>query len=189
MGFLDAVPKMVKLITGKGAGMKTGKGVNISDHSVTTMDGGTKSLSDWSGQVLMLVNVASKCGLTPQYAQLVNLHDEYKGRGFSVIGFPANNFMGQEPGSDEDISNFCSTKYGVNFDVLSKISVQGNDIHPMYADLVSVDKNGELGGDIEWNFAKFIVDKQGNVVGRVHPKTLPDDPAVIACIEAELGRD
>ncbi|MFP6582113.1 MAG: glutathione peroxidase [Candidatus Hydrogenedentota bacterium] len=169
--------------------MKSGKGVNVHHHRIESMDGKTRTLADWSGQVLMLVNVASKCGLTPQYEQLVEIHKKYGDQGFAVLGFPANNFMSQEPGSNEEIKTFCSTTYGVDFDVLSKISVAGDDIDPLYAALTSTDVNGELGGDIEWNFAKFIVNKQGDVVARIHPKTLPNDADVIACIESELQHD
>lgn len=169
--------------------MKTGKGVNVHHHQVQTMDGESRPLGDWSGQVLMLVNVASKCGLTPQYEQLVGIHKKYGDQGFAVIGFPANNFMGQEPGTNEEIQSFCSTTYGVDFDVLSKISVAGDDAAPLYADLTSTDTNGDLGGDIEWNFAKFIVNKHGDVVARIHPKTPPNDADVIACIESELQHD
>lgn len=166
--------------------MKTGHGINIRKHEVVRANGERVTFDEWTGQVLMLVNVASKCGLTPQYKQLVDIHNKYADRGFKVLGLPANNFMDQEPGSDADIQSFCSTTYGVDFDVLSKISVAGDDQHPLYADLTSHD-NDPMGGEIEWNFAKFIINKHGDVVARIHPKMLPDDPIVIACIEAELN--
>jgi glutathione peroxidase len=166
--------------------MKTGKGINVHEFSVEKASGESATLGDWSGKVLMLVNVASKCGLTPQYEQLVEMHKQYKDQGFEVIGFPANNFMGQEPGTNEEIQEFCSTKFGVEFDVLAKISVAGDDQHPLYAALTS-DDNGEMGGEIQWNFAKFIVGKNGDVVARLHPKAPPNDPEALACIEAELN--
>lgn len=189
MGILKSINQAISMMTSKPGGLKTGKGANISAHRVETMDGSEKPLSAYHGKVLMIVNVASKCGLTPQYGRLVTLHDEYKDRGFAVIGLPANNFMNQEPGSNEDIRNFCSTKYGVNFDVFAKISVSGEDQDPLYKTLTSTKENGELGGPIEWNFAKFIVDKHGNVVGRVSAKTEPDEPAVVQFIEELLARD
>jgi glutathione peroxidase len=188
MGLLKTLSKIVGLMTGKVDEMKTGKGVNIYAHQVEKVSGEIVSLGDWSGKVLMLVNVASNCGLTPQYEQLVEIHKKYTNQGFSVLGFPANNFMGQEPGSNEEIQTFCSTKFGVDFEVLAKISVAGDDQHPLYTDLTST-KNGDMAGDIEWNFAKFIVAKNGDVVARLHAKALPNDPDVLACIEVELNRD
>lgn len=188
MGLLNTLSKVLALMTRKAGGMKTGKGVNVHHHSVEKASGESATLGDWSGKVLMLVNVASKCGLTPQYEQLVEIHKKYADQGFSIIGFPANNFMGQEPGSNEEIQEFCSSNYGVDFDVLAKISVAGDDQHALYADLTS-EANGEMGGDIEWNFAKFIVNKKGDVIARLHPKALPNDPDVLACIEAELSAD
>ena len=188
MGLFNTLSKVIGLMAGKAGEMKTGTGVNIHGHQVEKASGETVPLEDWSGKVLMLVNVASKCGLTPQYEQLIEVHKKYAGQGFSVIGFPANNFMGQEPGTNQEIQAFCSTKYGVDFEILAKISVAGDDQHPLYADLTS-DKNGDMAGDIEWNFAKFIVARNGDVVARIHPKALPNEADVLACIEEELSRD
>ena len=185
MSFLTSASKALALMTRKAATMKTGTGVNVHHHEIEKASGESATLGDWAGEVLMLVNVASKCGLTPQYEQLVEIHRRFRDRGFQVIGLPANNFMGQEPGSNEEIQTFCSAKYGVDFEVLGKLSVAGDDQHALYADLTS-EKNGEMGGDIEWNFAKFIVNKKGDVVARVHPKMLPNDPEVVECIEREL---
>jgi len=188
MGILKSLNQALSLFTTKSENIKTGTGAAITHHRLETMEGAFKSIEDYNGNVLMIVNVASKCGLATQYGQLVTLHDEYKNRNFAVIGLPANNFLNQEPGSDEDIRNFCSTKYGVNFEVFSKISVAEPDQHPLYKTLTSKEENGELGGPIEWNFTKFIVDQQGRVIARINPKIEPDDPGVIEIIENALSK-
>lgn len=188
MELFKTLSQAISIIASKNDGMKVGTGANIKHHRLETMEGDYTTIGDYEGKVLMLVNVASKCGYTTQYGQLVVLQDEYKDRGFAVIGLPANDFMNQEPGSDEEIRNFCSTEYGVNFDVHSKISVASEDQHPLYKTLTSKDENGDLGGDIEWNFTKFVVDKHGTVVARIHPKTKPDDPAVIRLIDELLAK-
>ena len=145
-------------------GALAGEGtVQVTKYTMKDIDGKDVDLASYQGKVLMVVNVASKCGLTPQYSQLVEIHKKYKDRGFEVIGFPANNFMGQEPGTNEEIKTFCSTRYGVEFPIMSKISVKGDDIDPLYAELTSTEKNGEFGGDIKWNFTKFLVGKDGRV--------------------------
>ncbi len=154
------------------------------DYTMKRLDGSEEELSTYRGKVLMLVNVASRCGLTPQYAGLQALYDKYQGQGFEILGFPANNFMGQEPGTDEEIAEFCSLHYGVTFPVFSKISVKGDDIHPLYRDLTGMPE--PIGGDVMWNFQKYLVDREGNVVEKIMPMTTPDDPAVGARIEALL---
>ncbi|HET6859331.1 MAG TPA: glutathione peroxidase, partial [Streptomyces sp.] len=135
---------------------------------------------------VLVVNVASKCGLTPQYAGLEQLQKSYADRGFTVLGVPCNQFAGQEPGSAEEIQTFCSASYGVTFPLLEKIEVNGDHRHPLYKELTEVkDAEGEA-GDIQWNFEKFLISAQGEVVGRFRPRTEPDAPEVVAAIEAQL---
>jgi glutathione peroxidase len=148
-----------------------------------TIDGKDKSLSDYSGKVLMIVNVASKCGNTPQYKELEEIYDKYKDRGFMILGFPANNFLGQEPGTNEEIKKFCTLNYGVTFDMFSKISVKGNDQNPLYAYLT---KDSTTAGDVTWNFQKYLVDRKGNVVAKFSPRTKPTEKEVVAKIEQLL---
>ncbi len=162
-------------------------GAKVTDHQVKDIDGAAVDLKKYEGKVLLVVNVASKCGLTPQYEQLVDLQKKYKEKGFDVLGFPANNFMSQEPGTEKEIKEFCTTKYGVDFPMFSKISVKGDDMDPLYKELTSKDENGEFGGEIQWNFTKFVVNKQGEVVARFEPRTKPDAPEVVAAIEKALG--
>ena len=147
------------------------------------IDGKDVPLSSYRGKVLLLVNVASRCGYTPQYSGLESLYEKYKGQGFMVLGFPANNFLWQEPGSDEEIKTFCTTKYHVTFDMFSKISVKGKDQHPLYALLTS---DPVYGGGVKWNFQKYLVDKQGKVIGRFLPDVEPDAKELTDAIEAAL---
>ena len=165
-----------------------GEGAKVTDHKVTDIKGEEVDLKEYEGKVLMIVNVASKCGLTPQYEQLVALHKKYKDQGFEVLGFPANNFMQQEPGTNEEIQEFCSKNYGVEFPMFSKVSVKDDDVAPLYQELISKEENGEFGGDIQWNFTKFLVNKDGKVVARFEPRTKPDAPEVVAAIEEELKK-
>jgi len=163
--------------------------VTLRDIPVNTLSGQLSSLSDadLAGRTLLVVNVASKCGLTPQYAGLEALHERFADRGFSVVGFPCNQFMGQEPGSAEEIAEFCSTTYGVTFPMFEKIEVNGDGRHPIYSELTSVaDANGDA-GDVQWNFEKFLVSPDGAVIGRFRPRTEPDAPALVAAIEASLA--
>lgn len=160
--------------------------VQVTKYTMTDIDGKAVDLASYEGKVLLLVNVASKCGLTPQYTQLVEIHDKYRAQGFEVLGFPANNFMGQEPGTDEEIKTFCSTRFGVEFPMFSKISVKGDDIEPLYAELTSTERNGEFGGEIKWNFTKFLVGKGGRVIGRFEPQVKPDAPEVTSAIESAI---
>lgn len=149
------------------------------------IQGETAPLSEYAGKVVLIVNVASKCGLTPQYEALEALYEEYKDRGLVVLGFPANNFREQEPGTDAEILEFCTATYGVKFPMFSKISVIGEDRHPLYAKLAAAME--AQGGEPTWNFTKYLVDRSGHVVKRVDPKTAPDDAAVIAEIERLLA--
>jgi len=157
----------------------------VLDFRMKRIDGQEQDLSDYRGQVLLLVNVASKCGLTPQYDALEDLYETRKDEGFAVLGFPANEFAGQEPGSDDEIADFCRSTYGVKFPMFSKIVVKGDGIHPLYAYLTSLP--APLGGEIQWNFQKFLVDRKGRVAARFDPRTTPDDPALVAKLEALLA--
>jgi glutathione peroxidase len=162
--------------------------MSIYDAPVKTLDGQDASLKDHEGQALLIVNVASKCGLTPQYEALEKLHETYKDRGFSVIGVPCNQFMGQEPGTAEEIAEFCSTTYNVTFPILEKTDVNGAHQHPLFAQLnQQADAAGEA-GDVKWNFEKFLVSPAGEVIGRFRPQVTPDAPEVIAAIEGALPK-
>ncbi len=163
--------------------------MTIYDIPVKTLDGEDSSLGSLGldGKTLLVVNVASQCGLTPQYTALERLHSEYAGRGFSVVGFPCNQFGRQEPGSAEEIAEFCTTTYGVTFPMFEKIKVNGPGRHPIYAELTAVpDADGEA-GDIQWNFEKFLIRPDGTVAARFRPLTTPDSPEVLAAIEEALG--
>ena len=177
----------------------------LQEIPLTTITGDATSLADHAGKVLLVVNVASKCGLTPQYAGLEQVHERFAGRGFSVLGFPANNFLGQEPGTNDEIAEFCSVNYSVTFPLHAKISVAGDDKHPLYTALTAAapraagDPDGfraTLKGhgltvnddpEILWNFEKFLIGKDGNVVARFAPTVAPDDPLVVEAIEAALA--
>ncbi|MCF3120973.1 glutathione peroxidase [Streptomyces silaceus] len=153
---------------------------------IESLQGGPAGLSQYLGKAVLVVNVASKCGLTPQYAGLERLHEQYASRGFSVLGVPCNQFMGQEPGTSEEIAEFCSATYGVTFPMTEKVDVNGDGRHPLYAKLVqAADAEGHT-GDIRWNFEKFLVDADGEVVARFGPRTEPDAPEVVAAIEKHL---
>ena len=160
--------------------------MTVHDISVNTLGGQPASMGDLAGNTLLVVNVASKCGLTPQYAGLERLHERFAGRGFSVAGFPCNQFGGQEPGSAEEISEFCSTTYGVTFPMFEKIEVNGPGRHPLYAELTAAPDAVGKAGDIEWNFEKFLVGPDGKVVARFRPLTDPEDPEIVSAIEANL---
>jgi glutathione peroxidase len=162
--------------------------MTLTDISLTTLDGSPTTLGDYSDGAVLVVNVASKCGLTPQYSALEKLAQDYAGRGLTVIGVPCNQFMGQEPGTAEEIQEFCSTTYGVTFPLLEKTDVNGAGQHPLYAELTKVaDADGEA-GDVQWNFEKFLLAPGGSVVNRFRPPTVPDAPEVIAAIESVLPR-
>jgi glutathione peroxidase len=154
---------------------------SVHDFSMKSIDGQAAPLSAYKGKVMLLVNVASKCGLTPQYTGLQSLYDKYRDRGLVVVGIPANNFGGQEPGTNEEIKTFCTRTYNVSFPMMSKVSVKGSDMDPLYTHLT------QTGGEIKWNFTKFLVDKNGRIIARFEPKTTPDSPEVIAAIEQALA--
>ena len=160
--------------------------MTLYDAKINTLEGGPADLSEFEGKALLVVNVASKCGLTPQYEGLQKLHEQYADRGFEVLGFPCNQFMGQEPGTAEEIREFCDSTYHVTFPLFEKIDVNGDQQHPIYAELEQqTDADGEA-GDVKWNFEKFLVSPTGEVVGRFRPQVTPDDPALVSAIEAQL---
>ena len=160
--------------------------MSVYDIPIATIDGSDDGLAPLAGSVTLVVNVASKCGLTPQYTGLEKVHEQYADKGFSVLGFPCNQFMGQEPGTSEEIATFCSTEYGVTFPLFEKIDVNGDDRHPIYAELTEAPDAEGKAGDITWNFEKFLVDGSGAVVARFAPTVVPDDPQVTGAIEALL---
>ena len=160
--------------------------MSIYDHPVHSLDGSDVDLHDYDDKLTLIVNVASKCGLTPQYETLEKIHEQYADRGFTVLGVPCNQFMGQEPGTAEEIQSFCSMTYGVTFPLLEKVDVNGEDRHPLYAELAEVSDSGGHAGDIRWNFEKFLVGPGGRVIGRYAPTTLPDDDEIVGDIEANL---
>lgn len=181
---------------------------SIYDISVETISGDSASLAEFKGKVLLVVNVASKCGLTPQYEALEKVYERYRDKGFEIAAFPANDFRNQEPGTNEEIQTFCSTNYGVEFPLFSKISVTGPNKHPLYQVLIAAQPSAVSTGDVPfreklkgygietlpepellWNFEKFLLSRNGEIVLRFSPDTAPDDPALIAAIEAELGKD
>lgn len=186
------VADVVKALEGlrgsaQGGTAMAGQQKNVLDFTLKNIDGKDAALSQYKGKVFLMVNVASKCGLTPQYTQLQALYGKYNAKGFEILGFPANNFGSQEPGSEAQIKEFCSTKYQVTFPMFSKISVKGADIAPLYDWLVNKQPNEKLRGEIKWNFNKFLVNKKGEVIARFEPKTAPDAPDVIAAIEKALA--
>jgi glutathione peroxidase len=159
---------------------------SIYDFEVTDIDGERVKLDKYKGDVLIVVNVASQCGLTPQYAGLEKLQKTYGKRGFVVLGFPCNQFGGQEPGTADEIATFCETSYGVTFPMMAKVEVNGPDRHPLYEELVAVPDAEGKAGDVQWNFEKFVVSADGSKIVRFRPRTTPDAPEVIAAIEAAL---
>jgi glutathione peroxidase len=160
----------------------------VYDFTLDSIDGKPVSLSSYKGKVLMLVNVASKCGYTPQYTALESTYEKYRDRGLVIVGIPANNFGGQEPGTNEEIKTFCTRKFKVSFPMMSKVSVKGDDTTPLYKYLTSTAPNPKTAGEIKWNFTKFLVDRNGNVVSRFEPATTPDSAEVTAVIEQALGK-
>ena len=159
----------------------------IHEFELKNIDGNAKKLASYQGKVLLVVNVASKCGLTPQYKGLEALYEEKKDAGFAVLGFPCNQFGGQEPGSDADVKAFCATKYDVSFPLFSKLEVNGAGRAPLYAWLTAEKTKPDGPGDIAWNFAKFVVGKDGRVKARFNPRVEPSDPALRAAIDAALA--
>ena len=160
--------------------------MSIYDAKISTLEGEPADLSEYKGKALLMVNVASKCGLTPQYQGLQELHEKYAARGFEVLGFPCNQFMGQEPGNSQEIREFCDTNYQVTFPLFEKIDVNGANRHDVYDELTRVpDSSGEA-GDVKWNFEKFLVSPDGKVVGRFRPQVTPEDEGLVGAIEDQL---
>ena len=161
--------------------------MSIYDHSINRLDGSPLDLHDYEDKALLIVNVASRCGLTPQYEGLEKMHEAYAQQGFSVLGVPCNQFGGQEPGSSEEIATFCSTTYGVTFPLAEKVEVNGDGRQPLYTDLTAVKDAEGRDGDIQWNFEKFLVDGEGAVVARFGPVVEPEDPQVVDRIESLIA--
>jgi glutathione peroxidase len=159
---------------------------SLHDIPLKTLDGQDTTLGELKGKAVLVVNVASKCGLTPQYEGLEKLHEQYADRGFSVVGFPCNQFGGQEPGTEEEIATFCSTTYGVTFPLMAKIDVNGPDRHPVYDELTKVADAEGTDGDIRWNFEKFVLSPTGEIVARFSPMVKPEDEGLVATIEEQL---
>ncbi|WP_434064841.1 glutathione peroxidase [Sanyastnella coralliicola] len=151
----------------------------LHDFTVETLMGDSFDLSSLAGKKVMVVNTASECGLTPQYEQLQELYNEYGGEKFEIIGFPSNDFAGQEPGSNEEIASFCQKNYGVTFPMMTKVAVKGDNIHPVYAWLTQKAQNGVSDYEVKWNFHKFLIDEKGNLVKEIQPQTLPIDEEII----------
>ncbi|MFG2831381.1 glutathione peroxidase [Streptomyces sp. NPDC048434] len=160
--------------------------MSLYDIPLRTLTGEPASLADYRGKALLVVNVASKCGLTPQYSGLERLQQRFADRGFSVLGFPSNQFAGQEPGTAEEIATFCSATYGVSFPLFEKADVNGEDRHPLYAALTGTEDAEGAAGDVQWNFEKFLIDPQGQVAGRFRPRTEPEAEELVTAIEAAL---
>jgi len=157
--------------------------MSILNHPIHTLTGEPSSLGQLAAKAILVVNVASKCGLTPQYSALEALHEKYSAQGFTVVGIPCNQFGGQEPGSAEEIATFCSSTYGVTFPMMEKIEVNGPERHPIYTELTAVADAEGASGDIRWNFEKFLISTDGNIVARFSPMVAPDDPSLVAAIE------
>lgn len=160
--------------------------MSLYDNPVNRLDGTPIDLHEFDDKVTLIVNVASRCGLTPQYETLEKIHEQYADRGFTVLGFPCNQFLEQEPGSAEEIATFCSTTYGVTFPLMEKVDVNGDDRHPVFAELTQQADSGGHDGDVRWNFEKFLVAPGGKVVARFAPTTTPDADEVVQAIEANL---
>jgi glutathione peroxidase len=156
----------------------------LHDIPLTTLKNQSSSLKDYSGKVCLIVNTASECGLTTQYKDLQALHDRFKDKGFSVLGFPCNDFGEQEPGTAEQIQNFCTTQYSVTFPMFAKVHVKGQDQHPLYAQLTGA--SSPFPGDVTWNFGKFLINREGKLIARFEPQTSPTDSAIVSALEAAL---
>jgi glutathione peroxidase len=163
---------------------------DVREIPLRRIDGTDTTLAEFRGKVLLVVNVASQCGLTPQYRGLEALYERYGDQGLVVLGFPANEFGAQEPGSNEQIAQFCETRFGVQFPMFEKIVVKGDGTHPLYRELLSAQpaSRGNAPGDVAWNFEKFVVGRSGDVVARFAPTVAPDDPALVAALETELAK-
>ena len=173
---------LIGIMIGKAQTKKQMNDQTIYQFEVEDITGKAFPLSNLQGKKVMIVNTASKCGLTPQYKELEALYQQYKDKDFVIIGFPANNFLKQEPGTNEEIATFCQVNYGVSFPMMSKISVKGKDMHPLYQFLTQKSKNGVMDSKVSWNFQKYLIGKDGHLEKVIDPKTLPNDPEVIQWI-------
>ena len=186
---------LTTVLAGHAAGLASGQDQEKKpvteplNYTMKSLDGKDVDLSQYKGKVVLIVNVASKCGLTPQYEQLQSLHEQYADDGLAVLGFPCNQFLGQEPGTAEEIRTFCRANYGVSFDMFAKIKVNGKDACELYKTLTSLETEPVGPGKISWNFEKFIVGRDGGVVARFSPRTRPDAPELLRVLKAELGKE
>jgi glutathione peroxidase len=178
---------MLMLCLGLCAAAVVAGGKSIYDYTLNSIDGQPAPLAAYKGKVVMLVNVASRCGFTPQYTVLESIYEKYKDKGFVIVGIPANNFGAQEPGTNQEIKTFCSSKYNVKFPMMAKVSVKGDDTTPLYQYLTDKSANPKTGGEIQWNFTKFLVGPDGQIVARFEPKVTPDSPEVTSAIEEALS--
>jgi glutathione peroxidase len=186
-GYMRKLSLMILMVCAA-CGIAAAQSKSVYDFTMKSIDGQQVSLGSYSGKVVLLVNVASKCGFTPQYTALEAVYEKYKDRGLVIVGIPANNFAQQEPGTDDEIKKFCSSKYSVTFPMMAKVSVKGDDKTPLYAFLTDTSADPQFGGDIKWNFTKFLVGRDGKIVARFEPKVTPDSPEVAAAIESALGK-
>jgi len=181
------IPALLLAGSAQGGQKETNPVNSIYEFNVSRIDGTVTNLMEYKGKVLLIVNVASKCGFTGQYAGLQKLYSTYKDRGLVVVGFPANDFLGQEPGSNKEIAEFCSLKYHVTFPMFEKIVVTGGEMHPLYRYLTEKTTNPEFSGKISWNFNKFLIGRDGRILARFGSRTEPEDKDVIAAVEKALG--
>src|SRR3954470_9296492 len=179
---------MKRILLGLAVSAMAFAATSIYDYSLKTIDGAPAPLSSYQGKVVLMVNVASQCGYTPQYAGLEKLYEKYQSKGFVIIGVPANNFGAQEPGSDAEIKTFCSRNYNVTFPMMSKVSVKGTDKTPLYQYLTDASANPKTAGEIKWNITKFLVDKQGNVINRFESAVTPESADLVKAVEAALAQ-
>jgi len=190
-GYISALALGLSLLFSVAVTAAAGSGVAgpaVYGFTMEDIDGKPQSLSAFKGKVILVVNVASKCGYTYQYEGLEKLYQTYKDRGLVVLGFPSNDFLGQEPGSEEEIKSFCTLTYGVSFPMFAKVSVKGKSADPLYQYLTSKTANGKFGGAISWNFNKFLIGKDGSTLARFGSKDEPMGPAMVAAVEAALGK-
>jgi len=184
---VDVSPPIAPSLHRVGDGAMNRRMTTLYDFSATTIDGKSQSLRDYAGKVALVVNVASQCGLTPQYGGLEELYANFKDRGLVVLGFPCNQFGGQEPGTEGEIKTFCETKFGVTFPMFGKIDVNGPNRHPLYAFLTGAATAPDGPGDVKWNFAKFLIDRQGKVAARFSPTVAPVSEEIVSALERQLG--
>lgn len=184
--FTAALAVSATITPREGTKMSAPAAKSVYEFSMKDINGKDVKIADYKGKVLLLVNTASQCGYTPQYKGLQMIYQKYQAQGFTVLGFPANNYGGQEPGSNDEIKEFCTMRYKVTFPMFAKISVKGDDQHPLYQYLTSKESNPQFGGDVTWNFNKFLVSKSGQIIGRFGSKVEPESPELTGAIEQAL---